>query len=226
MQNPYTYSSALGTSDCPTGTFHLDVSSGAMSWSGGLYRIHGYRRGEIVPTVELLLAHKHMEDRPRCAEIIEQVLLTGGYFCIYHRIVDARGRFRRVLTTGDGTLDPGGKVTAISGLMIDLTETVQNETDQAARDAVAGATVSRSDIDQARGILMGRLLISAEEAFNLLVSCSSRTNVKVATLAAGLVDIANSRQAPDVLDGVIRKLHATAVPQPGEPEARDASEEI
>nr|WP_246223760.1 PAS and ANTAR domain-containing protein [Pseudarthrobacter psychrotolerans] len=172
-------------------------------------------RGDVVPTVELLLAHKHAEARPRCAEVIAQVLRTGGYFCIYHRIMDARGRFRRVLTTGDGMLDPAGKVTGISGLMIDLTETVRNETDQAARDAVAGVTASRSEIDQARGILMGRLLISAEEAFDLLVSCSSRTNVKVATLSAGLVDIANSRQAPAVLDSVIRKLQANALPKHG-----------
>lgn len=94
--------------------------------------------------------------------------------------------------------------------MVDLTGTVRHETEQAACDAVAGATASRSDIDQARGILMGRLLISGEEAFNLLVSCSSHTNVKVATLSAGLVDIANSHQAPNVLDNVIRKLHENA----------------
>lgn len=105
MHNPYTYSSALGTSDCPTGTFHLNVSSRAMTWSDGLYGIHGFKRGDIVPSVELLLAHKHAEDRPRYAEIIAQVLRTGGYFCIYHRIIDSHGRIRRVLSTGEGILD-------------------------------------------------------------------------------------------------------------------------
>ena len=91
MQNPYTYSSALGTSDCPTGTFQLNASTHGMTWRDGLYRIHGYVRGDVVPTVELLPAPKHADDRPRCAEIIAEVLRTG-----------ARCRFASSLCFGDG----------------------------------------------------------------------------------------------------------------------------
>ena len=53
-------------------------------------QLHGYRRGEVVPTLELLFSHEHPEDRPKCEEIVAQVVRTGGYFCMYHRIIDAQ----------------------------------------------------------------------------------------------------------------------------------------
>ncbi|BAS16273.1 hypothetical protein AHiyo8_45760 [Arthrobacter sp. Hiyo8] len=75
---------------------------------------------------------------------------------------------------------------------MDLTSTLRRETEQAARDAVAGANATRGVINQARGILMGRLLLSSEAAFKLLAGCSSMTNVKVAVLASHLVRVADT----------------------------------
>lgn len=195
VRGPYTYSSALGSKKCLAGTFHVPASGGKVEWSDGLFQLHGYDRGDVVPTVELLFSHKHPEDRPRCQEIVEQVWRTGGYFCIYHRIIDAHGRTRRVLSSGDGIIGDDGAVTAIDGVMVDLTATLQRETEETARDAVAGATSTRSVIDQARGILMGQLRIGSDEAFKMLAGTSSRRNVKLVVVAAELVQLANSEAA-------------------------------
>lgn len=222
LYSPTSYSSALGARSCPAGRFHLDVASGAMQWSDGLFALHGYWRTEVVPTIELLLAHKHPEDRDQAAEIIAEVLSAGGDFCFYHRIIDSRQRVRRVLSTGHGTLDAAGNVTAIDGLMMDLTDTVRHETELAVQDAIAGVTASRSTIEQAKGILMGRLLISSAEAFALLVACSSRRNIKVAVLADNLVDLADGPQVREGLDGLIRSLQAlAAAPRTGAVRAGD-----
>ncbi len=207
LDSPHTYSSALGSPGFLAGTFLLDPLSGKAEWSDGLFNLHGYQRGEIVPTLELLMSHKHPDDRPHAMEIITQVFRDGGHFCIYHRIIDAQGHVRRVLTAGNGQLGQSGTV-AVAGTMIDLTSTLRRETEQAARDAVAGANATRGVINQARGILMGRLLLSSEAAFKLLVNCSSMTNVKVAVLASHLVRVADTDEGPEAMDEFIRVLQA------------------
>jgi PAS domain S-box-containing protein len=170
----------------------VELDGWKIEWSDGMFELHGYQRGEVVPTTDLLFSHKHPEDRPRCQDIIEQVCRTGGYFCMYHRIIDSRGRTRRVLTSGEGIVDAAGKVTAIEGVTVDLTSTLRRETEETAREAVAGATSTRSVIDQARGILMGQLKMNSDDAFQVLVSTSSHRNVKLVVVAAELVKLANS----------------------------------
>lgn len=205
LSDLYTYSMLLGDSDNDAGTFRVDIGPAgpAIQWSDGMFRLHGYQRGEVVPSLELLFAHKHPDDRERCEEIVAQVSRNGGFFCMYHRIVDARGKTRRVLTTGEAFLDADGPVTVIEGVTVDLSRTLQRETEQAARDAVAGATATRTVIDQARGILMGQLKLGSDEAFQLLVSASSHRNVKLVVVAAELVQLANSREAPTYLDRAV-----------------------
>ena len=204
----YTYSSALGDSESDAGTFRVDMGPAGPTfrWSDGMYRLHGYQRGEVVPTLELIFAHKHPEDRDRCEEILGQVSATGGFFCMYHRIVDAKGKTRRVLTSGEAILGADGSVAALEGVTVDLSRTLQRETEQSARDAVAGATATRTVIDQARGILMGQLKLGSDDAFQMLVSTSSHRNVKLVVVAAELVQLANSPEARTYLDRAVRAI--------------------
>jgi hypothetical protein len=53
---------------------------------------------------------------------------------------------------------------------------------------------------------MGRLLTSADEAFRILVGQSSRTNVKLAVVAADLLRLADSPNGPGVLETVVRAM--------------------
>lgn len=206
LSDLYTYSSALNGDEYDAGTFRVDLGEREILWSDGMFRLHGYQRGEVVPTMELVFAHKHPDDRSKCEEIVAQVAQTGGFFCMYHRIVDARGRTRRVVTSGDAILDAEGKVSVLEGVTVDLSRTLQRETEQTARDAVAGATSTRTIIDQARGILMGQLKLGSDEAFQLLVSTSSHRNVKLVVVAAELVQLANSAEGRTYLDRAVRAI--------------------
>lgn len=192
--------------ECLAGTFRYDAATGRLDWSDEVYIIHGYGRGEIVPTLDLFLSHKHPDDRNRGRDIFSQIRLTGGRFFSFDRLIDARLREHRILTTGEGVLDPGGTLSHIAGFVIDLTVTLRRETEQFARAAVTASNASRSTIEQAKGILMGALHIGAEEAFNLLVSHSQHTNIKLARAAANLVDLANNAKDPTLLDGFIQAL--------------------
>lgn len=214
LSDLYTYSSALGDSESDAGTFRVDIepSGPTFQWSDGMFRLHGYQRGEVVPTLELIFAHKHPDDRERCEEIVQQVSATGGFFCMYHRIVDARGKTRRVVTSGEAVLSADGAVLALEGVTVDLSRTLQRETEQTARDAVARATATRTVIDQARGILMGQLRLGSDDAFQMLVKSSSHRNVKLVVVAAELVQLANSAEARTYLDRAVRaiQLHGRA----------------
>lgn len=55
------------------------------------------------------------------------------------------------------------------------------------------AMQSRSVIEQAKGIIMGRNRCSADEAFTILLTMSQRRNVKLRTLAQDLVDRTSSQ---------------------------------
>lgn len=200
-----TYSSALGEANCAAGTFHYDAVSGELRWSDDIYALHGYARGEIVPTIELLYSHKHPEDRDRCREVFEAACVSGGYFCSYHRLIDSRLREHRVITAGEAVVE-SGVLQRADGFIIDLTSTLHWETERAAREAVEGAVGTRATIEQAKGILMGILRINSEAAFELLSIHSQHTNIKVCSTAADLVQLANNPQQIALLDAFIEEL--------------------
>lgn len=202
-----TYTSALVAEDCVAGTFRYNATSGRMQWSDEIYSVHGYRRGDVVPTVDLLLSHKHHEDRERCRDIFDEVSAAGGYFCSYHRIIDARRREHQVLAVGEGVLDDAGRVCMIDGFIIDLSGTLRRETERVAGEAVQRATITRSTIEQAKGILMGTLHIGSDVAFELLVTYSQHGNLKISSIAADLVDMAGDQQKAELLDSFIAALN-------------------
>ena len=200
------YSSAVAGEDCLAGTFRYNVGSGALQWSDEIYLIHGYRRGDVVPTIGVLMSHKHPDDRKRCGEIFEEVCRAGGFFASYHRVVDARRRERRVLTAGQGVADMNGNILFIEGFILDLTRTLQLETDKSARDAVAGAVGARGVIEQAKGVLMGMLHIGSDTAFDRLCAYSQRHNIKIAHVAEAIVRRANNTQEPATLLRLVQAM--------------------
>jgi len=190
---------------CPTGSFLLSLESGRSEWSDGLYKIHGYDRGEVVPTRELVLAHMHPEDRDAARRLIETLAQGGGISSNFHRILDSKRQEHRVLTVAEADRDEAGHVVAIHGLTVDLTRSIAIESGHAAASALVNAYASRSIIEQAKGILMGHFQIGPTEAFDRLAAYSQNMNVKAAALAAQLVDAAEKRSIPVILDEWTRR---------------------
>ena len=208
------YTSGVGSSAMLAGTFLLDGRSQTMSWSDELYLIHGYRRGDVVPTLALILAHKHPGDLPRIQALTEELFAHGGHAAIYHRIIDAQSREHRVLTAGEAVLDADGNLESVSGVMLDLTPTIQWETELAAREAIRGALGTRGTISKAEGILMGRLRIGSDEAFKILTTFSNNRNVKLAGVASALVSLADRPAEEKAMGALINELKQ-ARPRPG-----------
>jgi ANTAR domain-containing protein len=153
----------------------------------------------VVPTIDLMLAHNHPEDRGPIRHMLQDLCSRGGQRAIFYRLRDSKGREHTVLTLARAGADDEEQVTAVSGFMVDLTRPLSAETRREAAAAVAGAYANRAVVEQAKGVITGRLEIGAEEAFGILATRSQHTNTKVSTVAAALVTAAANGTFTSVL---------------------------
>lgn len=169
------------------GGFRFYSDGQRWEWSDEVAALHGYTPGEVEPTTELLLEHKHPDDRAEVADTLVAVVRTGQPFCSRHRIIDTAGTERHVLVVGDRMRDDSGALIGTTGFYIDVSDTAAAARQQALEEAVPEFVAARSVIEQAKGAVMVMYAITAEQAFDVLVWRSQETNTKVRVLAEKLV---------------------------------------
>jgi hypothetical protein len=172
----------------PVGSYTYLIGEGSWTWSDGTYELHGYAPHAVPVTTELMLAHKHPDDRARAFEVLEAVARDGLPFSCYHRIVDAKDNVRSVLSVGHGVPGSDGKVERVTGFFVDLTEVRRSETQAEVESALVRIAETRSCIDQAKGMIMVATGCDSESAFGVLRKYSSHKNVKVNDLARRMVE--------------------------------------
>ena len=111
---------AGGTSQ-RVGAFRFYFDDQRWEWSEQVQRMHGYQPGAVTPTTELMLAHKHPEDRDQIAHTLDAIRRTGQPLSSRHRIVDTSGKVRSVIVVGDQLHDERGRVVGTQGFYIDAT---------------------------------------------------------------------------------------------------------
>lgn len=167
----------------PAGWFRFYFTDQRWEWSEEVERMHGYAPGTVTPTTDLVLAHKHPDDRGQIAATIHQIVNTREAFSARHRIVDTRGNVRHIVVVGDRLFDEEGEVIGTHGFYID----VSPPPEQAHEDIVTARLVeisrNRAGIEQAKGMLMLVYGIDEAAAFNLLRWLSQEGNVKLRPLA-------------------------------------------
>ncbi|MGQ4614831.1 ANTAR domain-containing protein [Nocardia sp. R7R-8] len=175
-------------SDQPAvGSFRFWFATRRWEWSAEVYRMHGYRPGEIEPTTELLLAHKHPDDRTHVAETIERAVDRGETFSSRHRFIDLSGQEHTVLVVADRILDDTGTAVGTSGFYVDLSDTIAEAHQAMLAATLPGLYENRAVIEQAKGVLMRVYQISADQAFQVLRWRSQETNTKLRALAQQLM---------------------------------------
>jgi hypothetical protein len=146
--------------------------------------MHGYEPGEVQPTTELVLSHKHPDDVAQVKGLLQQ---SAAPFSSRHRIRTTTGEERSVVVVGDAVSDEDGRIVATRGFYIDLTDSVNVEVQQSISDELQAIVAHREIIDQAKGMLMAVYAISADSAFGVLRWRSQELNVKLFTIARRLV---------------------------------------
>ncbi|MGW6375210.1 PAS and ANTAR domain-containing protein [Rhodococcus sp. NPDC055112] len=178
------------------GSFRFHVAEDAWEWSAAVARMHGYEPGSVVPTTELMLSHKHPDDKSHVAAILDNVRAHGAPFSSRHRIIDTKGETHHVVVVGDRLLDEDGTAIGTFGFYIDVTDAFESDIQESVDDAIAEIASSRGAIEQAKGALMLAYGISAERAFEVLTWRSQETNVKLRDVARQLLNDISKLDAP------------------------------
>jgi PAS domain S-box-containing protein len=171
-----------------TGTFRFSRRTAAWTWSENLYHTFGFAPGDVVPTQDLILSHLHPEDRAAVQQVFEDSLETGRPHSVWHRLVNAHGSTRQVVTLCAGDFAEDGTLVGVSGFLVDLTEHVRRTTAREVDEAMELMSQSRPVIEQAKGALMVTYGLDADDAFLLLRRYSQQVNVKLRDVARTLVE--------------------------------------
>jgi hypothetical protein len=179
------------------GRYRGDLATEQWWWSPELYALHGIPAGSVQPTVGLLLAHVHTEDRPGLRDALSTAGTAGTPFAREYRVLRMDGRERTALLVCEPETDPAGTVTALSGLVVDVSGTREDApTDEQVRhletevEQLRSAMASRAAIEQAKGILMLLMGCGDQVAFDLLAHISSHTHRKVRDVAVSIIESA------------------------------------
>jgi PAS domain S-box-containing protein len=169
------------------GSFRFVLDGYRWEWSDAVARMHGYQPGEVTPTTDLLLSHKHPEDRLRVARILDRMVSDAEPFSSTHRIIDTAGTMHHVVVVGDRLRDITGTVIGTTGFYIDITDSYRSEIKVSVDEAVAELAESRAVIEQAKGALMLVYGINSDRAFDVLTWRSQETNTRLRAIAELIV---------------------------------------
>jgi hypothetical protein len=144
--------------------------------------LHGYQPGTVTPTTDLVLSHKHPDDRDQVAATIDGITHSRGALSSRHRIIDANGVVHWVVVIGDQFFDDDGAVIGTFGFYVDITP-VEGVLEDMVTARVGEIADNRAPIEQAKGMLMVIYDIDDDAAFGLLRWLSQEHNIKLRLLA-------------------------------------------
>jgi PAS domain S-box-containing protein len=201
------------------GTFRFWFVGQRWEWSDEVARMHGYEPGDVEPTTQLLLSHKHPDDRAHVQELLDHALQSEGSFSSRHRFIDTGGTVHDAIVVADRMLDESGAVLGTEGYYIDLTQSFDETRQEVLDEALPDLFESRAAIEQAKGVLMAISRVSAEQAFRVLQWRSQETNVKLRALAKQLLDDMATLPAPAAavqsqFDHLLLTVHERISPEP------------
>jgi hypothetical protein len=174
----------LGGAPQRVGRFEYRYDTDVWTWSDTVFRMHGYEPGDVDPTTELVMGHKHPDDLARVKGLLHQ---SAAPFSSRHRIRTVAGETRDVVVVGDAVTDADNRIVATSGFYVDITDGFNADLQESISDKVETIVSHREVIDQAKGMLMAIYQLNADAAFGILRWRSQELNVKLATVAAKLV---------------------------------------
>ncbi|MGW5151914.1 PAS and ANTAR domain-containing protein [Rhodococcus koreensis] len=165
------------------GSFRFYLDGQRWEWSDTVAHMRGYQPGEVTPTTEPLLSHKHPEDHPHLDRLITDAEPSSSK----HRIIDTTGTIHQVVVVGDRLRDDTGAVIGTTGFYIDITDSHRNDVNDSVDETVVALEQSRAAIEQAKGALMLVYGITADRAFDILTWRSQETNTRLRIIAERIV---------------------------------------
>src|SRR5215207_10015176 len=104
------------------GTWEWDFASGAVSWSGGCFRLLGLEPGSVVPSYKRFLECMHPEDRFGYELTGYDAVLEGRTIESEFRIIQPNGAVRWLANRGEVFRNNQDQPYRAAGALIDITE--------------------------------------------------------------------------------------------------------
>ena len=130
----------MALSAAEMGTWDWDLSSGAVTWDARTEAIYGFDPGEFGGTFDEFRSRVHPDDAEEMVDAVNAAVATAGRHHLEHRIVRPDGTVRWVEGHGRAVTDENGVVTAMVGVVADVTERklVEDEIRHAQAEAEEG----------------------------------------------------------------------------------------
>ena len=104
------------------GTWRLDISTGKMNWSEGMYALLGYNSKEpVTPELEFLLQHIDVGSKTEFKDMVENPETNRSGFERTFDLITAGGEVKRVSTKTRLVKSDNGKALSLLGLTWDVT---------------------------------------------------------------------------------------------------------
>jgi hypothetical protein len=190
------------------GRFAMDLASFELWWSESMLDIHGVGWDNPVDAARVL-SHVHDEERATVRDVLDQVRRTPGPVCGQYRFVTDEGLEKVIAFAGDvEDVETAPRPRRLVGYAIDITD----EARRAGTRAVRAAVHNRKAIEQVKGALMATYGLDEAAAFDVLVDHSSRYNIKLAALSAGVADRLGSqlRESHDIRSALLKVIEEVA----------------
>jgi hypothetical protein len=174
----------LGGAPQRVGRFQYHYASDTWTWSDTVALMHGYNPGEVEPTTDLVLGHKHPDDLAQVKGLLQQ---SAAPFSSRHRLRTTSGEVRSVVVVGDAVTDEDGQIVGTRGFYVDITDDENADLQQSIGNELDTIIPNRSVIEQAKGMLMAIYALNEDAAFAILRGRSQQLNIKLSKIAASLV---------------------------------------
>lgn len=133
------------------GSWHLDIETGALTWTNEVYHIFGLEPKEFVPSYEAFLAAVHPDDRAAVNKAYRESIENKRQYEIVHRIVRPNGEVRTVHERSEDIVDGSGRTIRSFGMVHDITEARTHEEER--EKLITELQRSLSEIKTLRGII-------------------------------------------------------------------------
>jgi two-component system cell cycle sensor histidine kinase PleC len=127
------------------GHWRWPIGNDNITWSNEIYRIFGVKRDQFTPSLETLTALVHKRDISRVMQAFQRAIIEQKNYEMEFRVVHPDGQTRYIRCEGKCEQDEDGDVTALFGIMQDITERTLHERDlHEAKDAAERAYAAKS----------------------------------------------------------------------------------
>ncbi len=111
------------------GSWEFDVATGAITWSDEVFRLLGRDIALGMPSYEELLQIYHPDDQAYHDQVVGEAIATGKPYDLECRVCHADRPYTYIQARGEAVFDAQGKVTALVGTVLDITERKTHEAD-------------------------------------------------------------------------------------------------